>query len=163
MPSIEELLPLLEGVREERYWLENVVLKPGESTEWVAPLDGWMSFVAGMFNQKHTTVVHNIWVKEVSFSPYTLYTAGATQANSMVCWCSKYDSTNDVYVLVYAPRPYKFFRKNDYIRITAPKADPVTGAPITTPTVCSTVDIQVIYITDREKLRESLRSLGVRA
>ena len=155
MTSIEELLPVLEGINEELFTRENVVLPPGESFEWRAASDGWMIFCMGTCNQKHARITHNIWVKEVSFSPYECYTLGLVQANTTHVYCAKYDTDNNIYALIYSPRPYKFFRKNNYIKITAPKADPFTGTPITTPTIGS-LHIEVVYITDHKKFRESL-------
>jgi hypothetical protein len=158
MSSIEELLPLLEGVREELYKHENVTLKPGESFEWRAPSDGWLTFVMGVCNQKYTVISHDIWVKEVVFSPFTAKLYGFTQANTTNVYCAQYDETNNIYVLIYAPRPPKFFRKDNYIKITAPRVDPLTNAPITQPTVGS-LYVEAILITDYAKFRESLKSI----
>jgi len=158
MSLLEELLPLLDGVSKELFTKENIVLPPGESFEWRAESDGWISFCMGVCNQKHARIIHNIWVKEVSFSPFEAYTFGLTQENTTHIFCAKYDPANNIYALIYAPRPYKFFRKNDYIKIIAPKADPTTGEPITTPTIGS-LYIELTYITDHKKFKESLREI----
>ena len=155
---IEELLPLLDGLKEESFRYDNVLLLPGRSIEWKAPSDGWLIFTIGVCNQKHATITHNIWVKETSFSPYLAYTYGFTQESNTHVFCSKYDEVNNFYVLVYAPRPFKFFRKDDYIRITAPTFDPITNTPITEPTV-GTLYIETVLIIDYKKFRESFKSI----
>jgi hypothetical protein len=155
---LEELLPLLDGVREEFYQHENVALNPGESFEWRAPSDGWLTFVMGVCNQKYAAISHNIWVKEITFSPFTTHAYGLTQANTTNVYCAQYDEANNIYVLIYAPRPPKFFRKDNYIRVTAPKADPLTNTPITQPTV-GNLYVEAILITNYAKFRETLKSI----
>ena len=162
MLSIEELLPLLDGVSEQRYVISNAVLKPGEYIEWRASLDGLLSYVFGYFNNRYASVSHNIWIKELSFSPFTVFSLGLVQETNCAVWCPKYDTTTNTYALVYSPRPYKAFKKDNFIRVTAPTVDPLTGTPITTQTVVG-LDMQYIYITSRQKFVESLRSiLGVK-
>jgi hypothetical protein len=158
MPSIEELLPLLDGLKETYYAKSNVVLSPGQYHQWVAEHEGWLVYAMGRVNQRHATISHNIWIYPLEFTPFILNLYGFTLPNDGTIWISHYDEVFDQYFTQYTPRPYKRFHAGDYLRITAPTRNPITGLPITTDTILD-LGLILVYIINKDKFQTSLKDI----
>lgn len=159
MLSIEELLPLLEGIRHSLITKENFTLEPGKQYKWEAENPGWLTLVAGGFSTPYAEIEHSIWVNPIVYYPYIIYTYGFTTRSPAYNWIVRYDTTNNVYVMVYEPRPYKGYKAGSYIAIRNPKLHPITKEPVTTSMTVYYLMISYIELYDREAFVKSLREL----
>lgn len=160
MKSIEELLPLCEGLKDDFFIRQTRTLQPGRFEEWVASDPGWMASVLVVANNPFTEISHDIWVRPTAYTFYQMqFITGFTRVNDAFNYITVYDTVNNIYALVYHPKPYKAFEKDNYLRVTAPNTNPLTGLPITTPTTLTAFTIQYIYLFDKEAFETSLREL----
>jgi len=155
--SIEEMLTFFrdKGIRESAFTEVQKTVDPGKSIEWKADYDGWMAEVALISTSPYTRIVHDVWVGPWSYTLYELYMQGLTLENTSYNYIVKYDTTNNIYAMAYTPRPYKSFRRGNYVRITAPTKDEVTGAVINTPIVVTFL-VEYIEIYNKTLLESTI-------
>lgn len=163
--SLPELLPLIDTSSWKHVFdeIQGRVIQPGHDLRITWEKKAWIRHVVGVVNNPYTIIEHNIYGgKQISISYYQLLTAGIiTPMPAGAYWLQKYDVVNNIYVACYSPVPPQEVNPNPntYIAFIAPTVDPLTGAPIVTPTVMSLLYDSVIVL-DEEKFRESLRGLS---
>lgn len=118
--------------RWEVYRQNNYVLGPGkEWTIWDRSASGWLYYVILMTDNPDTRLqvdLHADGRLEIDVSPRDLYELGAVGTNPGIITLYRYDSTNNVYVIGYAPQgglgvP---FRSRAVARIVNPSNTPAT-------------------------------------
>lgn len=121
-----------------------------------------MRYVVGIVNNPYSIIEHNVYGgKPVAYSYYTLFVMGfTTPMPAGANWIQTYDVVNNIYVASYSPVPPQEFVPDPvtYVSCFAPTVNPLTGAPIVTPTVMSLIYDSVVVL-DEEKFKESLRRL----
>ena len=159
MTSIIELLPFLRGV-EERFWYRiNLVLRPGQYIQWEANRKGWLIAFMAATNNRYTWIEHNRYETPMRYTFYHLNQLGLIGPSELTVWLSRYDTTANFYSMFITLRPLLTFRPGTYFRITAPDRDPITGTPITTPTVVYEFALEYAEVINEKEFRESLCEL----
>lgn len=147
--NLAELVPLLKGVREEHIVESNITVSPGDYYIWTAKNPGWLQFVMGVVDNPLAEIIHDLWVRPETLTPALAYALGWVQAQDAYMYLTVYDTTDNSYVAIYHPRPYKSFTKGKTIKIQAPAAVPITG----------TLEIMVAYIVNLGDFMESYWNL----
>jgi len=159
MPTIMELLPFLRGV-EEKFWLRlNETLRPGEYIQWEATHKGWILAIVVAANNRYAWIEHNRYESPMRYTYYHLNQLGVIGTSDVTVWLSRYDTTANFYCAFLTQRPLMVFKPGFYCRITAPDKDPITGSPITSPTVVYEFAVEYIDVINEDEFRESLREL----
>lgn len=165
--TLLEFLPLIDPSSWKHVFdtIQNRVIQPGRDLRITWKKKGWIRYVVSTVNNPYTIIEHNFYGgKQVSTSLYQLFALGITSPMPAgVNWIQTYDVVNNIYVAAYSPVPPQEIRPDPttYIAAIAPTVDPLTGAPIVTPTVMSLLYDSVIVL-DEEKFKEGLRGLGIR-
>lgn len=162
MPSLMEILPLLKGWEDEFDYVLNKVVQPGK--KFIVPLKGrwkvpgWFRNALLVSNNPYVILESNIWQKPFSVTPYFLNLWGVAMGPSGLTWVTKYDAVNNIYTILFEPQPTEKFQPGTWFIMIAPDKNPLTGVPITTPTVM-TVFWHVVKIMDEKKFRRSLKEV----
>jgi len=147
---IEALRPFLRGLSEGLYGQANIILKPEETFEWKTEKKGWLMSAIGSCNSPDAVIIHNFWGQEIRYPLRGILPISGTLPNNEFNWISTYDTTNNVYTALYAPRPYKYFKEGSRIAIYNPTSNPIT---------IYMVGFHYIEIMDEKALLESLRQI----
>lgn len=147
---IESLRPFLRGLSEGMDSAADVVLQPEEAYEWRARRKGWLMSAIALCNSPYATIIHNFWGQELRYTFASVYSAGLTSPNGETNWVSAYDTANSLYAMVYAPRPYKYFREGSRIAIYNPTPSQIR---------LQGVGFHYIEVVDGGELLRSLREV----
>ena len=156
----KKLLPLLEGWQ----WKAKDVdvpftLSAGKSRVMgEAEYSGWVWSALCAFNNPDAYVQFGyydslgVW-RTTTMRPRGLYEAGFTSPNSTGIWCSKYDTTSDIYVIAFTPTIPLPVLKKYKISVVAPGTSSVTVL---------NYSHLLVEIVSEETFRKSLkRALGI--
>jgi len=156
---IESLRPFLRGIDELAWFVVNKSLNPGESIEFRPGKAGWLVDIAVVVDTPYLSVKHNYWGQDIEYSIYSVYVYGNLSTNVAYNYVTKYDTVNNIYSMAYAPRPFKYYTKSAYIKITAPLINPITLVPITTPATITYLLVHYLEITDLDELKKSMQEV----
>ena len=151
---------MLEGWGWEQVTLKNEYMSPGsQRTLLDIKGRGWLASFVFMFNSPYAElhVIEDDFEYE-RISPYGLYTYGLTSPWEGI-WCSKYDTSNNIYTVVYTPTCPPAFTGKAKITLYAAARDLVTGETITSPLVVYDARIVVIKIVNEEQFGVSFKNL----
>lgn len=162
--SLLELLPLIDPSSWKHVFdlIQNRVIQPGKDLRITWEKKAWIRYVVGYANNPYTTIEHNVYGgKQVTMSFYQLFALGVTSPMPAgAIWIQTYDAVNNIYLACYSPVPPQEINPypTTYIALIAPTVNPLTGAPIVTPTVMTLLYDSVVVL-DEEKFKEGLRRL----
>lgn len=151
---IESLRPFLRGLSEALYSETGLVLKPGGIYEWKSGRRGWLMSALASCSSPYATIIHNFWGQEARYTLVEIYSSGMTTPNDEYNWISVYDTANNIYTALYAPRPYKYFRENSRIAIYNPTPNEIR---------LHAAVFHYLEIMDEEEFMRSLREILGRA
>lgn len=159
---IFELLPLLRGLEEDIFQIENQSLNPGEKVMWTAEYPGWATWIEFYTNHRGYVMTNALIKQPINFTFWSIMRQGLTAENAEM-WITVYDDPTTRYMLIYGPRPwYKAVRRDDYFQVQAPTVDPATGAAVAVPTTINLFRVRFISIIDELEFKRSLAEiLGV--
>lgn len=158
---IQTLLPLLDGWR----WIWDYrpvayTVPAGTAFDLVPKKSGCGLGLYGVatMNQKYSNIVWENDDMKFYFSPFLARAvSGMDEPQANVGFCTKYDSMNEVYSMVYAPSYWPPWKRYIRVYIQAAGRDLITGIPITTPTNVILSLIVYVEIEDPELFEASLR------
>lgn len=158
--NLETILPLLKGVEEQSLYKSLKTLAPTEYLDFYPHKKGYLIDASCIVNSPYVRVIQNFWGQELSYDIYTIYAiAGVTIPNNAANYSPKYDVINNIYSLIYTPRPYKYYNDNAYIKVIAPSIDPTTGLPIVTSLYVYVFLVHYIQIENMNDFKESLKDV----
>lgn len=157
---LELYRPFLRGIEEKTFAPGVTVLNPDGELEFKPSELGWLVECAGVSNSPFAIIKQNFLGQSSSYSVYSVYAfSKVVTPNNAVPFTPNYDLVNNVYSVLYTPRPYKYFNKTAYIIIVAPSVNPITGLPIVTTTTIYGFSVDWIEITDLEEFKKSLKDI----
>jgi len=159
---IFELLPLLKGLEEDIYQIENQNLNPGDKRIWTAEYPGWVTWIEFQGNHRGFVVTNALIKQPFSFTFWSILRQGLTAENAEM-WITVYDDPTTRYMLIYGPRPwYKAVHRKDYFQVQAPTVDPATGLAVGAASTINLFKVRYISIIDEVEFKRSLAEiLGV--
>jgi hypothetical protein len=153
---IFELLPVLEGWAYYPLKADNRTISKGSIKKlWSREDFGWILRAKMVCDSAYVRLKLKILggkgTSEISGQPYELYTWGFTAPNNSYFYCAKYDSANNVYVVVYAPEtPWP------YSGLFEASIEMPSDAAEDTSTI--TLDVDRIVVVDQERFINSLKN-----
>jgi len=160
MPSLMEFLPFLRGWEFNHGLKENVPLLVGKTVR--VPMEekfpGWIRCILGSVNNPYVIIEHTVFVKPLTLTPFSLNYLGVTRPPPHGgAWIDKYDTTNNIYTVSYAPLPPQEYKPGTKIIIKHPEKDP-TGAAIGDLNIYA-IWWNLIQIIDEAEFRKSLKEV----